>query len=59
MFGRTFEGWKEDDSRYYEILQEYAHLARIHWRSEQRAYCCFDEHGDLDHVVSVTAREDS
>jgi hypothetical protein len=59
VFGRTFEGWTGDDSRYYEILQEYAHLARIHWRSEQRAYCRFDEEGDLDYVVSVNVREDS
>jgi hypothetical protein len=58
VFGRTFEGWTGDDSRYYVILQEYAHLAGIHWRSEQRAYCRFDEQGDLDHVISVTVRKD-
>lgn len=54
VFGRTFDGWTGDDRTYFEILQEYAHLADIHWRSEQRAYCRFDEHGDIDPVVSIT-----
>ncbi|MDP7668425.1 MAG: hypothetical protein QF738_10230 [Rhodospirillales bacterium] len=58
VFGRTFEGWAGDDRTYLEILQEYAHLTGIHWRSEQRAYCRFDEHGDIDHVVSITTKED-
>lgn len=31
VFGRTFEGSTGDDRSYYEILQEYAHLADIHW----------------------------
>ena len=57
VFGRTFEGWTGDDRTYYEILQEYAHLAGIHWRSEHRSYCRFDEHGDLDHIVSITRNE--
>jgi hypothetical protein len=57
VFGRTFEGWTGDDRTYYEILQEYAHLAGIHWRSEHRSYCRFDEHGDLDHIVSITTNE--
>ena len=58
VFGRTFEGWTGDDRTYFEVLQEYAHLAGIHWRPEQRAYCRFDENGDLDHVVSITTRAD-
>jgi hypothetical protein len=57
VFGRRFEGWTGDDRTYYEILQEYAHLTGIHWRPEQRAYCRFDNHGDIEHVVSITARE--
>ena len=52
VFGRELEGSK-DGSR-YEILQEYAHLAGIHWRPERHAYCRFDELGDWEHVVSVT-----
>jgi hypothetical protein len=57
VFGRSFEGLKEDDKNYYEILQEYAHLTGTHWRPEQRAYCRFDERGDFDPIVSITSRE--
>lgn len=58
IFGRTFEGWTGLGRNYYELHQEYAHLAGIHWRPEKRAYCRFNEHGDLEPVVSVTTRED-
>jgi len=58
IFGRTFEGWSGPGRTYYELHQEYAHLARIHWRPEARAYCRYNEQGDLEPVVSVTARED-
>ena len=58
IFGRTFEGWTGAGRTYYELHQEYAHLAGIHWRPESRAYCRFNEHGDLEPVVSVTSRED-
>jgi hypothetical protein len=58
IFGRTFEGWTGPGRNYYELHQEYAHLTDIHWRPEARAYCRFDEHGDLKPVVSVTSREE-
>ena len=58
VFARDFEGWKGKDRSYYEILQEYLHLTEIHWRPEEHAYCCFDKLGDLEHVVSVTSKED-
>lgn len=58
IFGRTFEGWTGPGRSYYELNQEYAHLAGIHWRPEKRAYCRFDRHGDLGSVVSITTRED-
>ena len=58
IFGRTFEGWTGPGRNYYELSQEYAHLAGIHWRPEKRAYCRFDRHGDLGPVVSITTRED-
>jgi hypothetical protein len=57
VFGRSFEGLKEDDANYFEILQEYTHLTGIHWRPAQRAYCRFDERGDFDPIVSITSRE--
>lgn len=57
VFGRTFEGWTGPGRNYYEINQEYTHLAGIHWRPEHSAYCRFDDNGDLTHNVSVTTRE--
>ena len=57
VFQREIEGLKGSDRTYFEILQEYSHLSGIHWRQEQRAYCCFDENGDWDPVVSVTSKE--
>lgn len=56
IFARTFEGWSGDDVLYFEVLQEYTHLAEIHWRAEEQAYCRFDENGDLRHAVSITTR---
>lgn len=58
VFGRTFEGWSGPERNYYELHQEYAHLAGIHWRPEKRAYCRFNEHGDLESLVSVTPGAD-
>ena len=57
VFARDFEGMKGKGNSYFEVQQEYAHLTGIHWRPEQHAYCRFDEHGDLEHVVSVTSKE--
>ena len=54
VFARRFEG--EQESPYYEILQEYSHLADIHWRREERAYCRYDDLGDMEHSVSITPR---
>jgi hypothetical protein len=58
VFGRTFEGWKSHQSRYFEVNQEYTHLTDIHYRPEHGAYCRFDENGDIAHAVSVTMRAD-
>lgn len=58
IYGRTFEGWSGDGRSYFELSQEYAHLAGIHWRPEHGAYCHFDLNGDLEHVVSMSTRED-
>jgi hypothetical protein len=55
VFGRTFEGWSGSDRTYFEVSQEYTQVTGIHWRPEHRAYCRFDENGDLEQVVSVTA----
>jgi len=58
IFARTFEGWTGPGCTYYELHQEYAHLTGIHWRPEKRAYCRFNEEGDLEYLVTVTSRED-
>ncbi|HEV2561553.1 MAG TPA: hypothetical protein VGT78_05375 [Rhizomicrobium sp.] len=58
IYGRDFRGWSGPDSTYFEIAQEYTHLSDIHWRPEERAYCRFDDNGDLHHSVSVTVRKD-
>ena len=55
IFARGFAGLQSNASMYYEVLQEYTHCTDIHWKPEQNAYCRFDEFGDLEHVVSITA----
>ncbi len=54
VFVRDSPGFGDGGGADCEILQEYAHVTDIHWRDEQRAYCSFDENGDIQHVVSVT-----
>ena len=56
VFGRNFEGLKDKDASYYEILQEYSHLTQIHWRPEQHAYCRSMRNGDFEQVVSITSK---
>lgn len=56
VFRRHFERFSGEGSAYFEILQEFAHLADIHWRSEEGAYCRYDELGEIEHVVSTTLR---
>ena len=56
IYGRTFEGWNGDDRNYFELSQEYAHLEGLHWRPEIKAYCKFDQDGDLAPIVSITMK---
>lgn len=58
IFQRYCEGLDGAAGVYYEILQEYSHLADIHWRAEQSAYCRYDENGDIRHSVSITKRSE-
>jgi hypothetical protein len=57
VFGRTFEGWSGEGRNYFEVNQEYTHLAGIHWRPERSAYCRFDSNGDLAEIVSISTRD--
>ena len=59
VFRRERDGVDDDDPIYFELLQEFAHAADLHWRAEQRAYCRIDENGDLEAVVSITKRSDT
>jgi hypothetical protein len=59
IFAREFQGWSGPDRVYFEINQEYSHLTEIHWRPEERAYCRYDDNGDLAHVVSTTKGQGS
>lgn len=54
IFAREFQGWSGPDRVYFEINQEYSHLTEIHWRPEEKAYCRYDDNGDLAHIVSAT-----
>jgi hypothetical protein len=58
IFGRTFEGWSGSGRTYFDLHQEYEHLTGIHWRPEFRAYCRYNDSGDLEPVVTVTNPED-
>ena len=57
IFVRRFHEWKDEPPTYIEIMQEYAHLAEIHWRDERSAYCRLDDNGDIEEAVSVTSEE--
>lgn len=59
VFRREFEGFSGKDASYFELWQEFAHLAGIHWRPEHRAYCSYDDNGDLDQILSVTPRNEN
>ena len=59
IFARAIDRDDTRDSLYYEVLQEFAHVAGIHWRPEQRAYCRLDHSGNIEPVVSITQRDDS
>lgn len=55
VFGRSIEG--VPDPTYYEIAQEYTHVAAIHWRPERHAYSRIDHQGNWEDVISVSTRD--
>ena len=57
IFIRRFQEWKDEAPTYIEVMQEYTHLAEIHWRDERSAYCRLDDKGDIEEVVSVTSED--
>ena len=59
LFRRERHGIDDDEPTYFELLQEFAHAAELHWRADQRAYCRIDVNGDLEAVVSITKNSDT
>ena len=59
IFARSFHGLRGHDAITYEILQEFLHVSEIFWRSEKSAYCCFDEHGDFNEIISITPKDNN
>ena len=50
VFPRSFSG-REEDKDYFEIAQFLTHAHELHWIPERRAWCRFNEHGDIDKVI--------
>ncbi|WP_417794412.1 hypothetical protein [Terasakiella pusilla] len=59
IYMRSIEGETGAGSTYCEVAQEFSHLTGIHWKTSQRAFCKYDENGDLKPIVSVTLKEDA
>jgi hypothetical protein len=55
VFSRSFDG-RTEDKDYYEIAQFLTHAHNLHWTSERRAWCRFDENGDVEDVIKWTER---
>jgi hypothetical protein len=53
VFSRSFEG-RGQDKRYYEIAPFLTHAHGLHWVPERRAWCRFDEQGDIEDVIRWT-----
>lgn len=58
IYARTFEGWAGPEKTYVEAAQEYTHLAGLHFRPEESAYCRYDDVGDLYYGISITRSGD-
>jgi hypothetical protein len=56
VFGRSFNG-RGEDKRYFEISHFLTHAHGLHWTPERRAWCRFDDNGDIEDVI-VWAEEE-
>jgi hypothetical protein len=54
VFGRSFPG-RIEDKHYYEIAHFLTHAHDLHWTPERRAWCRFDENGDVVEVIRWAA----
>jgi hypothetical protein len=51
VFHRSFQG-RTVDKQYYEIAQFLTHAHDLHWTPERRAWCRFDNAGDVEDVIT-------
>ena len=58
VFSREIPKFDSDERDSLEIMQEYCHLAGIHWRDELSAYCRLNRLGDVEQGVSITSHPD-
>ena len=58
VFERAPEDSDAERGGYFEVLQEYCHLANIHWSAKHQAYCRFNALGDVQQAVSVSSNAD-
>ena len=55
ILGREIPELPGKNTSYFEVTQEYSHLAEIHHYPDHHSYCRFDEQGDLEQVVTITS----
>lgn len=59
IFGRVRPDRPTGGTAYFEASQEYSTLSDIHFYPEHSAYCRYDDRGDLEHVITITAQQES
>ena len=57
-FIRNFNDQNNKNTSYYELNQEYSHLNDLHWHPEKKAFCCLDNRGNFENVVSANIEND-
>lgn len=50
IFTRNFEG-KIEGKSYFEVPQKFTHPHNLHYVEERKAYCRFDESGDIEDII--------
>ena len=59
IFGRVRPDRPTGGTAYFEASQEYSTLSDIHFYPEHNAYCRYDDRGDLEHAITITAQQES
>lgn len=52
IFARSFDG-RAVDQHYYELAHSLTHAHGLHWTPERRAWCRFDDSGDVENVIRL------